>query len=362
MTQTAKPVDESQALVKVLNDAMPDLKRMAPRHVNLTRLMALALEAKMRNPLLAKTSVTSVLAFCKKLAEWGTDRVGAGGVWPVPFWNDKTKTYDMQAIPDWRFLVEKAKKAKAILHATADVVRERDEFAYARGMSPDLTHRPALGATGEVIAAYCIYTLPDGTKDFVVMARTELDGIRNRSKAWQGYLRDKSKTCPYNTDPEEMMKKTVIKRALKLFEGASVELATVLDADHKAMGFDFTMEAQEPIAMPRAIEAAPEEAPASTEHQQSPPPANNAPAGDETITVEGVIQDVVVKKGETKGKPWTRYGIVINGQTYGTFDTVIGEGAREYEGRSVILRCEQDGKYLTCIDMEIIGGEETDQP
>lgn len=254
MMATERKVDESQALVKILNEAMPDLKRLAPKYVNLNRLMALALEARLRNPTLAKSSIESVVAFCKRCAEWGTDRVGAGGVWPVPFWNNKTGTFDLQAIPDWRLLVEKAKKAKAITHATAEVVRDGDGFSYNRGMNPDLTHLPAIEGHGEVIAAYCVYTLPDGTKDFIVMSRAELDGIRGRSKAWQNYEKKKVE-CPWNTDPEEMYKKTAIKRAMKLFEGASIELSQLLEADHVAMGFDRFGEQPEPIAMPKVLTA-----------------------------------------------------------------------------------------------------------
>ena len=288
-TQT-KPIDESQALVKVLNEAMPELKRLAPKYVNLSRLMALALEAKMKNSLLAKCSVTSVVAFCKKCAEWGTDRVGAGGVWAVPFWNNKTGTYDMTPIPDWRLLVEKAKKAKAITHATADVVREGDKFSYSRGMTPNVTHEPAIEATGPVLAAYCIYTLPDGTRDFVVMSRAELDAIRNRSKAWQGYLKDKTKLCPYNTDPEEMDKKTVIKRAMKLFEGASVELTIILEADHRAMGFADYTETPEPITMPKAIETTAKEEPTPpTETPVTPPPNPPEMAGAGLNPLEAAI-------------------------------------------------------------------------
>lgn len=295
MATPERKVDDSQSLVKVLNEAMPDLRRLAPKYVNLNRLMALALEARLRNPTLAKSSVASVIAFCKRCAEWGTDRVGAGGVWAVPFWNNKTGSYDMQAIPDWRLLVEKAKKAKAITHATADVVREGDRFSYSRGMVPDLTHEPLLGGTGEVIAAYCCYTLPDGTRDFVVMSRAELDGIRGRSKAWQTFENDKTKTCPYNTDPEEMMKKTVIKRALKLFEGASIELTTILEADHRAMGFADITETPEPITMPRAIEAAPEEAKADTEQ-----PAEEKKAEETTGTQPAKTTGPVISEAQSK--------------------------------------------------------------
>jgi len=253
-TTTTKPVDESQALVKVLNEAMPELKRLAPKYVNLSRLMALALEARIRNPVLAKCNIASVVAFCKKAAEWGTDRVGAGGVWAVPFWNTKGGFYEMQPIPDWRLLIEKAKKAKAIKHARADIVREGDVLKLIRGMHPDLIHEPVKEATGAVIGAYCVYTLPDDTKDFVWMSRTELDAVRGKSNAWKAYLKDKTKLCPYNTDPEEMDKKTVVKRTMKLFEGASIELTTILEADHRAMGFADYSETPEPITMPKAIE------------------------------------------------------------------------------------------------------------
>jgi len=252
MATETKQVDESQALVKILNEAMPDLKRLAPKYVNLSRLMALALEARIKNPVLAKCNIASVVAFCKRCAEWGTDRVGAGGVWPVPFWNSKTNSYDMTAIPDWRLLVDKAKKAKAITHASPEVVREGDVFEVTRGTHPDIDHRPKLDAS-KIIAAYCVYTLPDGTKDFTVMSWEEIEGIRNRSKAWQNYLKDNTKLCPWNTDPGEMGKKTVTKRALKLFEGASIELAQLLEADNVVMGYA-SLTPPEPITMPKAIE------------------------------------------------------------------------------------------------------------
>lgn len=273
MATTERKVDDSQALVKILNEAMPDLKRLAPKYVNLSRLMALALEARMRTPILAKCSIDSIVAFCKRTAEWGTDRVGAGGVWPVPFWSSKNNCYEAVAIPDWRFLIEKAKKAHAIKHATADIVREGDVFEVVRGLNPDLIHKPT-GGSGSVTAAYCVYVLPDGTRDFQVMWRPELDAIRNRSNAWKMYLKDKTKTCPYNTDPEEMDKKTIVKRTMKLFEGASIELTSMLEADHLAMGFDRFGELPEPIAMPKALTATTESAEptkeASTPQTQAP--------------------------------------------------------------------------------------------
>lgn len=360
---TERKVDESQALVKILNEALPDLKRLAPKYVNLNRLMALALEARLRNPLLAKANVESVIAFCKRCAEWGTDRVGAGGVWPVPFWNNKTGSYDMQAIPDWRLLVEKAKKAKAIKHAMADVVRDGDGFSYARGTNPDLTHLPAIEGHGPVIAAYCIYILPDGMKDFVVMSRAELDAIRNRSKAWQTYLKDKNKLCPWNTDPEEMDKKTVIKRAMKLFEGASIELSQLLEADHVAMGFDRFGEQPEPIAMPKVLTAnagaSESEQQATTEQAAQSPatPEDAIPVEDNPALV--TIENVTMKSGKTGEKPWTRYSIIAaTGEIYSTFDLAVADAAKALKGQQAALAWKRDGKYLTCIGIEPIARTE----
>lgn len=278
MATTERKVDDSQALVKILNEALPDLKRLAPKYVNVNRLMALALEARMRTPILAKCSIDSIVAFCKRTAEWGTDRVGPGGVWPVPFWSSKNNRYEAVAIPDWRFIIEKAKKAGAIKHATADIVREGDVFDVVRGLTPDLIHKPAPGGTGAVTAAYCVYTLPDGTRDFQVMWLSELEKVRDSSNAWKTYQRDKTKTCPYNYWPEEMHKKAVVKRTMKLFEGASIELSQLLEADHMAMGFDRFGEQPEPIAMPKILTASTEAEPSPQETAPEPPAAEQMPS------------------------------------------------------------------------------------
>ena len=251
---TDKQTNPNQSLAKILDQATPELRKIAPKYVNVQRLTALAIEAQMRNPLLAKSSPVSVLNFCKKCAETGTDRVGAGGMWAVPFWNNKANCYDMTPIPDWRLLIEKAKKSKAISHATAEIVREGDLFSYSRGMRPDLQHQPVLGNKGKIIAAYCVYTLPDASRDFMVMDWNEIESIRNRSKAWQNYERDHSKSCPWNTDEAEMSKKTIVKRAMKLFEGASIELTKLLDTDNVVNGvFDLIPEKYEVIPMPKEL-------------------------------------------------------------------------------------------------------------
>jgi recombination protein RecT len=354
-------VDPGTTLAKVLGDSLPQLRKIAPKYVNLQRLMALAIEAQQRNPLLAKASQVSVLNFCKKCAEAGTDRVGAGGMWPVPFWNNKTGSYDMTPIPDWRLLIEKAKKAKAITHASADVVREGEVFYQERGMEPTLVHKPMLGQAGKLIAAYCVYTLPDGSKDFVVMDwESEIAPIRNRSKAWQNYLKDKTKTCPWVTAEGEMGKKTAVKRAMKLFEGADPVLTMLIDADNMVNGYLDQQEAPEPIAMPRALpapvqepEAPPQaqaETPAETPQDGQGGPEASEPepeAEDENPSATGTVSDVKSKTGKTaKGKAWTAFSIKLGQDWYSTFDTGIASAAEtaRSEGATVKITYKTNAK------------------
>lgn len=257
--QKERAVDPAHTLLAMLNEASGELKRIAPKYVSVEKLLSLALEAKQRNPTLQNCSPMSVLNFCKRCAEWGTDRIGAGGVHPVPFWNSKANSYDMQPIPDWRFVVQRAKDAKAIKHATADVVREKDFFDYSRGTKPELIHKPARGDRGTITEAYCVYTLPDDSKDFVVMDwASEVLAIRDRSKAWQAWL-SKKVSCPWVTDEAEMGKKTVVKRTMKLFEGASAELTAMIASDNLVNGYVDIVEEREPIRMPQAIAEASDE-------------------------------------------------------------------------------------------------------
>lgn len=278
---------QETSLAVILKEHAGEFRQVAPKYVNINRLTALAIEAKQRNPLLAKCTAVSVINFCMKMAETGTDRVGAGGMWAVPFFNGKTGTYDMVPIPDWRLIVEKARRAKVIKHATAEAVYEKDVFEYERGLNPKLTHKPAKKDRGDLAAVYCVYTLPDGTKDFAVMLKEEVDAIRKRSKA--------KDSGPWITDPEEMAKKTVIKRALKIFEGASPELTKLIDTDNAVVGFP-DLALPEPIAEPKEL-AEPE----TTESAEGK--AEGGQGSEKTEPVVSQLMPTEEKPTETKRGP-----------------------------------------------------------
>jgi len=227
--------NKGNELAVMLSEHSKEIAALAPEYLNKNRMLSIFLEA-VNNPKIRACTKTSVLKSAKRMAELGTEIVGAGGAWLVPYGNELT------VIPDWRLIVKKAREAGVITHATAEVVYEGDTFSYERGMNPNLVHKPSLSKRGKPIAVYCVYTLPDGSKDFTVMLTDEVEVIRGKSKA--------KNAMAWTDFWGEMAKKTVIRRGLKPFEGASPEFAKVISADNDAMKMDFDLE---PIAEPQAI-------------------------------------------------------------------------------------------------------------
>lgn len=248
MSTKALAKSDPNTLRATLEQAAPKLAEVAPKHLKVDRMVRLLLAAANRNPKILKCSRESVLQFAMKCSETGLEPIGAGGAWPVPYENRQAQTVELQFIPDYRGLINAAKRAGCIKDAYAETVKSNDEFDYELGLDLKLTHRPARGERGELESAYCVIVLPDGAKRFVVMDAEEIAAIRARSKA-----RDKG---PWVTDVGEMWKKTVVRRAMKPFAGASPELTAAIEADNAVSGITFE---REPIPMPRRrLEAAAE--------------------------------------------------------------------------------------------------------
>jgi recombination protein RecT len=126
------------------------------------------------------------------------------------------------AVPDYKGLVAVAKRSGQIKDIYADCVCEGDEFDYSReGAEEKFLHRRQWGNRDKVIAAYSVVKLPGGDHHVEVMDITELNAIQARATSKKG---------PWSTDVNEMRKKTVIKRNMKLYcDDPAVARALELD-------------------------------------------------------------------------------------------------------------------------------------
>lgn len=153
-------------------------------------------------------------------------------------------------------LAKLATDSKGIEYICADVVREKDSFTY-RGKDEKPMHEfnpfDSDDSRGEIIGAYCYVRLPSGYYLTEVLPRSEIEKIRNTSKA---------KNSPaWNLWYSEMCKKSVVKRARKLWPDTDSKLAEAigvldkhegLSEKYKSSGIDMPrrasrVEAEEPI-------------------------------------------------------------------------------------------------------------------
>lgn len=109
-------------------------------------------------------------------------------------------------------LIDIAISSGSIMWAQAELVRENDAFTL-NGYDKPPTHNfnPFGKDRGEIVGTYVVAKLHNGDYLTTTMSIDDVFSIRNRSEAY------KRGNGPWKTDEGEMVKKTVIKRAYKLW-------------------------------------------------------------------------------------------------------------------------------------------------
>ena len=113
-------------------------------------------------------------------------------------------------------LLDLAMATGSIRWGQARLVCEKDHFEL-RGIDREPEHRyQPFGDRGDVVGVYCVVKTADGDYLTEAMSIADVNAIRDRSEAWKAWLSKQTK-CPWITDPGEMAKKTVVKRAYKFW-------------------------------------------------------------------------------------------------------------------------------------------------
>lgn len=114
-------------------------------------------------------------------------------------------------------LLDLAIQSGSILWGQAELVHQADRFEL-NGFDRPPTHGrdPFSPDRGPIVGGYVVVKTRDGDYLTTTMTIAEIHDIRDRSSAWKAWI-NKQKKCPWVTDEGEMAKKTVIKRAYKLW-------------------------------------------------------------------------------------------------------------------------------------------------
>ena len=110
-------------------------------------------------------------------------------------------------------LLDLAIQSGSLLWGQAELVHESDRFELnGFDKPPTHTRQPFAKERGSIIGVYVVVKTRDGDYLTTTMTYEETLAIRDRSSAWKN-----GQKGPWKTDEGEMVKKTVIKRAYKLW-------------------------------------------------------------------------------------------------------------------------------------------------
>jgi recombination protein RecT len=120
----------------------------------------------------------------------------------------------------------------------AELVYEKDQFVYRKGVNATLEHTPDVFAKdrGELKGGYYIAVLANGQIQYDVMPVDRIEEIKNRSESVKN-----GKGSPWSTDYTEMAKKTIINWAFKSLPktGISEDMIRAIEADNEIEREDF---------------------------------------------------------------------------------------------------------------------------
>ena len=210
---------------KALNDVLP-------KAMDLPRFTRIALSTLKKNQDLAQCDSSSFFNALLQSAVLGLEpNTPMGHSYLIPYGRECTLVVGYQGY------MELAYRSGAVTDIHANVVRLGDEFDWAEGTAPFITHKPLAkpesytrsGTTyltgRDTTHAYAFARLLDGGQVQVVMLKEEIDAIRSRSST--------ANKGPWVTDPVAMQKKTAIRQLRKFLpmspQGRAFHMAAGID-------------------------------------------------------------------------------------------------------------------------------------
>ena len=134
-------------------------------------------------------------------------------------------------------LMKLATDSGSIKWVQSAMVHENDTFTdHGPGNAPEHAYSPFAKPSerGAYVGAYCVAKTADGDFLTTTMTMEELEGIKSRSEA------GKKNTGPWATDFTEQCKKTVVRRAFKMWPRSTgmERLAVAVDLSNQNEGFE----------------------------------------------------------------------------------------------------------------------------
>lgn len=206
--KVSKPKNINE-LSQFLAGRMGQIKSVIANKLTPEKMARIALNELRSNDYLAKIAIQNPGSFVNAVVQashLGLEIGGAlGQAYLVPFKGE------IKMMPGYRGLISLARRSGEINSINAEVVYANDVFDLELGLHTKVTHKPKLdGDRGEPKLVYMVAHFKDGGSHFEWMTVEEVMKIKGRSSAVKS-----GKETPWDTDRDEMIKKTVIRRGWK---------------------------------------------------------------------------------------------------------------------------------------------------
>lgn len=217
--KTSTPAGAGGDLRALVERQKPEIARaLTGTALDPERFTRIALTVIRQSRELQRCTPESVLGALMTSAQLGLEPGPLGEAYLVPYGDECT------FITGYQGMIKLAFQSGQIRHIDADVVREGDQFEYAKGADPKLVHVPALSGRGGPVCYYAVASFVQGGHVAVVLSPEDVDKVRDRSPS------ARAKSSPWKSDYDAMAKKTCIRQLAK-FLPMHTGLARALSAD-----------------------------------------------------------------------------------------------------------------------------------
>ena len=205
--QSAQVSQKPKKMQDYIKKMQGEIAKALPSVLTPERFTRITLSALSTNAKLAETTPQSFLGAMMTAAQLGLEpNTPLGQAYLIPYRNHGVLECQFQL--GYKGLIDLAYRSGEVSTIQAHVVYENDEFEYELGLEPKLRHVPAKSDRGDPVFFYAVFRTKDGGYGFDVMS---VDDVRAHAKKYS----EAYSNGPWQTNFEEMAKKTVLKRVLK---------------------------------------------------------------------------------------------------------------------------------------------------
>ena len=209
VANTASTNVEKKTMQSYIKTMEGEIKKALPSVITPERFTRMVLSALSTTPKLGACTPKSFLGAMMSAAQLGLEpNTPLGQAYLIPYKNKGVDEVQFQI--GYKGLIDLAYRSGEVALVQAHIVYENDTFECEFGLEPKLVHKPADKDRGNPVKVYAMFKTKNGGYGFEVMS---MDDVRRHAEKYSKAYNYGS--SPWQTNFEEMAKKTVLKRVLK---------------------------------------------------------------------------------------------------------------------------------------------------